>query len=231
MFKKFIAGCFLLVAFLGLTGCANRTNVDIFPDLTQTDNLITKGESTTQDVREIFGAPTFIGTTKSDGKTIYGYSIDSQSLADNFGANFGKSLLTLGLGSKTYPKTVKSVYFKFNNEKVEDIKYLGYAYIMKVRLTTWVEAYNELTEAEYKSPKTYSIDEIYDMYKRKLAAKKGVDVSQITDEELYAETKEYRFLYLNINGSKKVFNDEVEVLDEKPAEQSYDKVKSTLLFK
>ena len=72
MFKKIIVGCFLLVTFLGLTGCANRTNVDIFPDLTQTDNLITKGESTTQDVREIFGAPTFIGTTKSDGKTICG---------------------------------------------------------------------------------------------------------------------------------------------------------------
>ena len=36
--------------------------------------------------------------------------------------------------------------------------------------------------------KDYSADEIYDMYKRKLAAKKGVDPSQITDEELYAET-------------------------------------------
>ena len=135
------------------------------------------------------------------------------------------------MGSKTFPRTVKSIYFKFNNDKVEDIKYLGYAYIHKARFKNWTEAYNELTEAEYKSTKTYSIDEIYDMYKRKLAAKKGVDVSQITDEELYAETKEYRYLFLNINGSKKVFNDDVEVLDEKPEAQSYDGTKASLIFK
>lgn len=231
MFKKIIVGCFLLVTFLGLTGCANRTNVDIFPDLTQTDNLITKGESTTQDVRKIFGAPTFIGTTKSDGKTIYGYSVDSVSIMSNFGSNLGKSLLTLGFGSKTYPRTVKSIYFKFNNDKVEDIKYLGYAFVHKQRFKNWAEAYNELTLDEYKSPKDYSADEIYDMYKRKLAAKKGVDPSQITDEELYAETPTVNFQRLNIEGSQKVFNDVVTVLDEKPAEQSYDKVKSTLLFK
>ena len=69
------------------------------------------------------------------------------------------------------------------------------------------------------------------MYKRKLAAKKDVDPSQITEEELYAETPTVNFQRLNIEGSQKVFNDVVTVLDEKPAEQSYDKVKSTLLFK
>ena len=182
MLKKLIAGSVLVASFVALTGCANRTNVDVFPDLTQTDNLITKGESTSQNVREIFGAPTFIGETASDGKTVYGYSVDSASIMSNFGSNFGKNLLTLGFGSKTYPRTVKSIYFKFNNDKVEDIKYLGYAFVHKARFKSWAEAYNELTLDEYKSPRDYSADEIYDMYKRKLAAKKGVDPSQITKE-------------------------------------------------
>ena len=41
MFKRLIAGSVLVASFVALTGCANRTNVDVFPDLTQTDNLIT----------------------------------------------------------------------------------------------------------------------------------------------------------------------------------------------
>lgn len=231
MFKRLIAGSVLVASFVALTGCANRTNVDVFPDLTQTDNLITKGEATSQNVREIFGAPTFIGETASDGKTVYGYSVDSASIMTNFGSNLGKSFLTLGFGSKTYPRTVKSIYFKFNNDKVEDIKYLGYAFVHKARFKNWAEGYNELTLDEYKSHRDYSTEEIYDMYKRKLAAKKGVDLSQITDDELHAETPTVNFQKLNIEGCKKVFNDEVTVLDDKPAEQSYDKVKSFLIFK
>ena len=232
MFKKFIAGCFLLVAFLGLTGCANRTNVDIFPDLTQTDNLITKGESTTQDVREIFGAPTFIGTTKSDGKTIYGYSVDADHLFDNFGSNLGKGLLTMGFGAKKWPATVKEVYFKFNEGKVEDIKYLGYAYVQLNRFLYWFEAFQTLTEEEYKSARAYAVDEIFHMYARKLAKQKGVDISKITKDEIYKQTSGIVNLQaICINGSAQVFNDTVTVDDYKPEAQSYDSTKASLIFK
>ena len=231
MFKKIIVGCFIL-AFLGLTGCANLNNVDIYPDLTKTDNLITKGESTAQDVREIFGAPTFIRTTKTDGKTVYGYSIDANRLFTNFGANLGKSFATFGFGAQKYPRTVKEVYFKFNEGKVEDIKYIGYAYVQLKRFKWWREAFQILTEEEYKSSKIYSIKEIYQMYAQKLAKQRGVDVNQIPEDDLHEEIAGIgNYQNICIDGCVKVFNDLVDIVDEKPEPQSYDSTKASLIFK
>lgn len=45
------------------------------------------------------------------------------------------------------------------------------------RFKWWREAFQILTEEEYKSSKIYSIKEIYQMYAQKLAKQRGVDVN------------------------------------------------------
>lgn len=230
MLKKIIAGCSLL-AFLGLTGCANLNKVDSYPNLTKADTIFVKGESTSKEVREVFGAPTFIAKSKTDGKTIYGFSIDANSFFSNFGANIGKHFATFGFGAKKKPYTVKEVYFKFNEDKVEDIKYIGYAFVQLHRFKYWREAIQTLTEEEYKSPYNYSVDDLFHMYAQKLAKQKCVDISQITDDEIHAETTGMaNYQNMCIDGCVRVFNDLVDIVDYKPEPQSYDGTKASLLF-
>ena len=70
------------------------------------------------------------------------------------------------------------------------------------------------------------------MYAQKLAKQRGVDVNQIPEDDLHEEIAGIgNYQNICIDGCVKVFNDLVDIVDEKPAEQSYDKVKSTLLFK
>ena len=99
------------------------------------------------------------------------------------------------------------------------------------RFKWWREAFQILTE-EYKSSKIYSIKEIYQMYAQKLAKQRGVDVNQIPEDDLHEEIAGIgNYQNICIDGSVKVFNDLVDLVDEKPEPQSYDSTKASLIFK
>ena len=100
------------------------------------------------------------------------------------------------------------------------------------RFKWWREAFQILTEEEYKSSKIYSIKEIYQMYAQKLAKQRGVDVNQIPEDDLHEEIAGIgNYQNICIDGCVKVFNDLVDIVDEKPEPQSYDSTKASLIFK
>ena len=100
------------------------------------------------------------------------------------------------------------------------------------RFKWWREAFQILTEEEYKSSKIYSIKEIYQMYAQKKKKKKGVDVNQIPEDDLHEEFAGIgNYQNICIDGCVKVFNDLVDIVDEKPEPQSYDSTKASLIFK
>lgn len=100
------------------------------------------------------------------------------------------------------------------------------------RFKWWREAFQILTEEEYKSSKIYSIKEIYQMYAQKLAKQRGVDVNQIPEDDLHEEIAGIgNYQNICIDGCVKVFNDLVDIVDEKPKPQSYDSTKASLIFK
>ena len=231
MIKKFVASICLLSSFL-MTGCAvnNLAKVEKYPDLTKTEDFIIKGESTARDVREIFGTPTFVGKTKDDGHIIYAYAIVSDN---DYGATLGENILhsfkTLGLGGELAHGTAytqKNVYFKFNSDnKVEDIKYKGYAWMsLGSSFSTY---YNQaLTDEEFKSSQPMLVNNIVESFSNKNVSTDSIKKYEL-DRKIDGFILNVRLCFI-ISG--RLFNQDVLFVSEKDPSESYDGIKSSLLF-
>ena len=174
MQKRFLlAG--VLATTLIFTGCASYQRDSHGFNAGEVDKFITLNKTTMSDVRALFGTPTVYGVTESDGKTVLGYAFVGNNEGANFMRNWGKGMLTFGLGSSNYDYTIKNVYFKFDDKnRVTDIKKAGYAYLTKHRLTFWNECEVKLTDAEINSSIHYAGSEICDRYAKDVAKTKGI---------------------------------------------------------
>ena len=231
MFKELLAGAFLLSSLV-ITGCttANFAKVEKFPDLTRTEDFIIKGESDTKAVREIFGAPSMILKTKKDGLPVYAYIISS---INKYGATFGENILhtfkTLGMGGDlvhgtTY--TQKNIYFKFNaDNKVEDIKYKGYAYMMPGgSFSTYY--FQALTDEEFKSTKPMTVQEIVESFSNKNISEESIKQYEL-DQVIKGVIVQHRLCFYI---SAREVKEDLLMVNEKPSVESYDGIKSSILF-
>lgn len=241
MIKKFIAST-LIATTIVLTGCSSKAEIkapegyttiidDQFPDLTKADQLLSKGKSTTDDVRSIFGTPNYIAKTQKTNKIIYVYCFVPKDIMKGYtGTNFSRAIVTLGLSKNGWPNTNKVIYFVFNDKTLEDIKYQGYAHVQFHSFDPWYEAFQFLTEEEFKAPTVYSANEIYQMYANKLAQKKGVPVEQITQEEIHKkELGSPTFVYVSYYNGSLVLGEGIKVL-EYPKPKKTDGIKSALFL-
>lgn len=233
MFKELLAGAFLLSSLV-ITGCttANFTKVEKFPDLTRTEDFIIKGESDTRAVREIFGTPTMILKTKNDGHSIYAYAITSKN---DYGAEFGEQLENIfkKLGftdllesGTTY--TQKNVYFKFSpDNKVEDIKYNGYAWLIPgIPLDFKSYLVQKLSDEEVKSTKPLLVNDVVESF-----SNKNISSESIKQYELHRVMKGIIvFSRLCFHKSATLFDGDVLFVEEKIPSESYDGIKSSVLF-
>lgn len=231
MLKRLLVGAFIL-SFLTITGCttANFAKVEKFPDLTKTENFIIKGESDTRAVREIFGTPSIILKTKKDSLPVYAYII---SCTNDYGATLGENILhslkTLGFGGNLKngtTDTVKNVYFKINaDNKVEDIKYNGFAWLVPGgSLTTYF--FQGLTYEEIMSTQPLLEKDIVESYSNKNISEENIkkyDLSQVIKGIIVLQR-----LCFNVSG--RTLNEDLLLVDEKPSVESYDGIKSSELF-
>lgn len=170
-----------------LSGCASMHHSYDGYDVSRIDPFIELNTTTLDEVRALLGTPTLLAKAE-DGNTVAGFALLGSRPGGAYGRNVGKGLLTFGLGSKTYEYTQKNVLFKFDSEnKVTDYQKNGWSYLWKARALLWVECERQLTEAEMNQPINYTVDEICQVYAEEVAAKKGIDVSEVdTGEEFEA---------------------------------------------
>ena len=231
MIKKFVAAICLLSSLV-MTGwtMANLPRVEKYPDLTKAEDFIIKGESDVKAVREIFGAPTIYGRTQNEDHLVYGYAIIGEK---EYGVSFAESILesfkTLGLG-KHPPRgsvyTQKNIYFKFdNNNKVEDIQYRGYAWLHP-EAAFRVYLMQVLTDEEYKASNLLTVEQLSDSYSSKYTSEENIkkyDLSKSIEGIIV-------FYRLCAVGANNVFENSVLIIDQKVPTESYDGIKSSLLF-
>ena len=168
---------------LALTGCTSVSMRASGYDLSRIDSFVTKNETTISDVRALMGTPTVFAQTK-EGETILGYALTGHNSGAAFARNFGKGMLTTGIGSKKLEETQKNAIFKFNQEgKLVDLQKDGVAYLFKLRFTTWNECERRLTPEEINSPIVYSDAEICKLYAEEVAAQKSISVKDVDIEE------------------------------------------------
>ncbi len=179
---------FATIACLALLGgCASYQQDSHGFNASQIDGFVTLNQTTVDDVRALFGTPTFLGTTLEDEKTVIGYAFVGNNAGANFLKNWGKGALTLGFGARTYDFTVKNVYFKFDNQnRVTEVKKKGYAYLTKYRFTLWNECEVALTDTEINSSVHYSGKAICDRYAKDAAKTKGIDEKDVDRGEEFA---------------------------------------------
>lgn len=178
--KKILLASSLCAALI-LTGCASPKSMsDRGFDISCIDPFIKLNETTLEQLRAYLGTPTLIAVAEEDGHTIVGYGLTGHSRWGSYGRAMGKNALTLGLGSKSYEYTVKTVLFKLDaDNKVIDYKKTGVSYVTKKRFTLWNECERKLTQQEINSPANYGVDEICQIYAEEVAAKKGIPVSEV----------------------------------------------------
>ncbi|MGN0901748.1 MAG: hypothetical protein ACI4M9_00555 [Succinivibrio sp.] len=191
--KKLFALFTLLILSLTLTGCVNTTSSTVVPSLKDIKEKVVDTSDTIEEARAKLGTPSIIAI-KDDSTQVQAFSFTT-GMHRNFGKNFGKSLLTLGFGSQTHPVILKTAYITFVDGKADNVKFVGYSYITKNRMTFWNEAEHELTEEEINSPLNYTVDDIYELYYKDKAAELNVPV-----KELPSDVKAKEFPFYNIHG-------------------------------
>ncbi|MGN0915087.1 MAG: hypothetical protein ACI4NE_01865 [Succinivibrio sp.] len=191
--KKLFALFTLLILSLTLTGCVNTTSSSVVPSLQDIKEKVVDTGDTIEVARAKLGTPSIIAV-KNDTTQVLAFSF-TNGMFSNFGKNFAKGFFTLGLGSKTNPVVIKTAYITFVDGKAENVKFAGYSYITKNRITFWNEAEHELTEEEINSPLNFTIDEIYELYYKDKAAELNVPVN-----ELPSDVKDKEFPFYNIHG-------------------------------
>ena len=241
MFKSLLAG-FLLAITIILTGCSTNLEApegvtfvidEKYPDLTVADELLTKGKSTIDDVRKIFGAPTYIAITQKTNRFVYVYCfVPKDIMKGYFSSRLAKGLTTLRIARNSYPNTNKVIYFVFNDDKLDDIKYRGYAHVQFHSFDSWFEAFQVLTDDEFKDDKVYTKNEIYSMYTAKLAKDKNVDVSSITKKEIRKqEPGAPTFKYVSYYNGSLVLGEGLKIIENFPTIQKDDGIMSNLFKK
>lgn len=241
MFKALLASSLLAIT-ITLTGCSANLKApegvtfvidEKYPDLTVADELLTKGKSTIDDVRKIFGTPTYIAITQKTNRFVYVYCfVPKDIMKGYFSSDLAKAFTTLGLARNSYPNTNKVIYFVFNENTLDDIKYRGYAHVQFHSFDSWYEAFQVLTDDEFKADKVYSKDEIYSMYATKLAKEKGVDVSEITKDEIRKkEPGAPTFKYVSYYNGSLVLGEGLKIVENFPTIQKDDGIMSKLFKK
>lgn len=228
MLKKIFA-TIMVLSSLALTGCtmANLPKVEKYPDLTKTEELIVKGQSDIRDVRELFGAPTVKGRTLNEDHLVIGYAImNEQDYGDSFGTRLLDALTLKNNDCWGNTYTQKNVYFKFdNNDKVEEIQYRGYVWIRAGG--SWNSSYFQaLTEEEFKRAEPLNVDQIIQSFSSKNISDESIEKFELT----YNSNELTMLYYLCCKGANKVFEHQVKFIDEKVPAESYDGIKSSLLF-
>ena len=228
MLKKIFA-TFMVLSSLALTGCTVPTvaNVEKFPDLTKADELIVKGQSDIRDVRELFGTPTIKGRTLNEDHLVLGYAIvNKQEYGESFGTRFLEALTLKMDNYWGHFVNQKNVYFKFDeNNKVEEIQYRGYAWL-NPEGSLWGDYFQALTDEEFKSKDSLNVDQIVQSFSAKTISEESIE-----KYELMYKTKEFTIsIYECYRGANKVFEHQLKDVEEKLPAQSYDGIKSSLLF-
>ena len=228
MLNKIFA-TFMVLSSLSLTGCTVPTvaNVEKCPDLTKADELIVKGQSDIRDVRELFGTPTIKGRTLNEDHLVLGYAIvNKQEYGESFGTRFLEALTLKMDNCWGHFVNQKNVYFKFDeNNKVEEIQYRGYAWL-NPEGSLWGDYFQALTDEEFKSKESLNVDQIVQSF-----SAKNISEESIEKYELMYKTKEFTIsIYECYRGANKVFEHQLKDVEEKLPAQSYDGIKSSLLF-
>lgn len=230
MMLKNIFATLIVLSSLALTGCtmANRPKVEKYPNLTKTEEIIIKGKSDIRDVREIFGAPTVKGRTLNEDHLVLGYAIMSYK---EFGDSSLKSRLLNALTLKeadcwSTTFTQKNVYFKFDKDnKVEDIKYRGYAWTVPWNSFNF-SYFQVLSDEEFKSTEPITPNQLVESF-----SSKNLSDESFEKYELKYDGKGVIFLFdLCCKGGNKVFDHQVKFEEEVEPAENYDGVKSSLLF-
>ena len=229
MMLKNIFATFMVSSSLALTGCTVPTvaNVEKFPDLTKADELIVKGQSDIRDVRELFGTPTIKGRTLNEDHLVLGYAIvNKQEYGESFSTRFLEALTLKMDNCWGHFVNQKNVYFKFDeNNKVEEIQYRGYAWL-NPEGSLWGDYFQALTDEEFKSKESLNVDQIVQSF-----SAKNISEESIEKYELMYKTKEFTIsIYECYRGANKVFEHQLKDVEEKLPAQSYDGIKSSLLF-
>ena len=241
---KTIFAIIALVATIAVTGCSGGYKTPAhynpaytsylkgsYPDLTITDKLITKGKSTIDDVRRIYGTPNYIALTLKTNRLVYAYSFVPEDIMKGRFNDLKRAAGVFGISRNAYPNTNKVIYFVFDKDQVYDFKYRGFAHVQFFRTDEYYEAFQILTDEEYKDSKFYTEDEIYQMYAQKLAKRKGVDVSQLTEKEIHKRTKGApTFMFISYDNCSKVLGEGIKVLFNDPKPLYGDGVDSSLLL-
>ncbi|MGN1281309.1 MAG: hypothetical protein ACI4UM_05340 [Succinivibrio sp.] len=183
----------LVMLTITLTGCVNTATSSIIPSVESIKENIVDSGNTVEEARAKLGTPALIATAK-DGSQIMAFSICT-GFHRNFGRNVGKSLVTLGLGSKTHPFVVKTSYITFKEGRAANAEFMGWSYITKNRFTFWNEAEHVLSEEELNTPLNLSIDDIYELYCKDVSAKMNIPVNEIS-----SDIREKEFPFINVHG-------------------------------
>lgn len=176
---KLIFTTLTVAGILALTGCASVEKRSGGFDLSKIDSVVKVNQTTLGDVRSIFGTPTAMGTD-ADGNTVLAYSLVGHNALANLGKNMGKSMLTLGLGSKANEFTTKIAIFKFDaNNKLAELSKDGWSFVQRHRFTFWNECEHRLTPEEINSDANYHGNEVCKAYVKKISAQEQISADKV----------------------------------------------------